>query len=110
MEVHKNILFVRLEGILNKNNVSQLQENVNKLINDNNIKNIVFNFTGLKSIDGYGINAILENYETIKKNNGKSLVCGLENSLIRHRIDNSRFSKYMYEVSDELSAINYIDI
>lgn len=110
IEFHKGILFVRLDGILNKNTVDKLKEEVNTLVKENGIRNIVFNVSNLQSIDCYGINCLLNNYEISKINNGKSLVCGLNNNLVKHRIENSRLLKYMYETSDELSAINMINL
>lgn len=109
-EFHKGILFVRLKGVLNKETIHILKEQVTNLIKANGIRNIVFNINDLKSIDCYGINALLYNYELCRDNHGKSLLCGMNNTLVRHRIENSRLLKYMYETSDELSAINLIEL
>ena len=110
IEFTKGILFIRLNGVLDKSTISQFKNDVNNLIMENGIRNIVFNISGLQSIECYGINALLNNYEVCKNNNGKSLVCGLNNNLVKHRINNSRLLKYMYETSDELSAINIINL
>lgn len=110
MEFRKGILFVRLDGVLVKNTVSHLHKDVTNLIKDNGICNVVFNISGLESIDYYGINALLYNYELCKQNNGKTLLCGINNTLVKHRLNNSRILNYMYETSDELSAINVINL
>ena len=110
IEFSKGILFIRLGGDLDKKTVNKFKEEVNNLIMENGIRNIVFNISGLESIDCYGINALLNNYELCRENNGKSLVCGLNNNLVKHRINNSRLLNYMYETSDELSAINMINL
>ena len=99
MEFRKGILFIRLTGKLDKNTISKLNSEVTELVKDNGIKNIVFNIDGLTSIDLKGINSLLYNYELSKMNDGKTLLCG---------IINSRLLNYMYEVSDELSAIKVI--
>lgn len=109
LEFHKGILFVRLDGILDINTVSKLDNEVTNLIKENGIRNIVFNMSNLNSIDCYGINGLLDNYKISKINKGKSLVCGL-NGLVKQRITNSRLLKYMYEASDELSAVNVINL
>ena len=109
LEFHKGILFVRLDGILNKNTVDKLDDEVTNLIKENGIRNIVFNISNLNSIDCDGINGLLNNYEICKSNNGKSLVCGL-NGLVKQTINNSRLLKYMYEATDELSAVNVINL
>lgn len=110
MEFRKGILFVRLYGVLVKNTISKLHKEVTDLIKDNGVCNVVFNIKGLDSIDCYGINALLYNYELCKQNNGKTLLCGINNTLVKHRLNNSRLLNYMYEISDELSAINAINL
>lgn len=110
MEFRKGILFVRLEGNLTKKTVDKLNNEVTSLIKDNGIRNIVFNISNLTTIDIKGINMLLYNYEICRNNNGKSLVCGVSNDLVRERIKNSRLLKYMYEASDELAAINIINL
>jgi len=57
-----------------------------------------------------GINALLYNYEIVKANNGYGCLCGINNSLVRQRIQNSRLLKYMHETSDEIGAINIINL
>lgn len=109
-EFRKGVLFIRLEGVLTKDTVSQLNEEVTTLIKENGIRNIVFNIERLNVIDLKGINSLLYIYEIVSRNNGKGLVCGIKNSLVSHRIKNSRLLKYMYETSDELSAINVINL
>lgn len=110
MEFRKGILFIRLEGILNKETVVKLNDEVTSLVKDNGVRNIVFNMQGLNSIDMKGINSLYYNYELCRKNNGKSLLCGVSNSLVSHRIKNSRLPKYMFETSDELSAISVLNL
>lgn len=110
MEFRKGILFVRLIGVLNKKTVSKLHKEVTELIKDNGVRNIVFNVNELESIDYYGINALLYNYELCRISNGKTLLCGINNTLVKHRLSNSRILNYMYETADELSAINVINI
>lgn len=109
-EFRKGILFVRLKGNLNKNTIGKLQNEVTDMIKDNGIRNVVFNVSELNTIDIKGINSLLYNYELCKGNNGQSLLCGLNNSLVRHRVENSRLLKYMSETSDELSAFNIINL
>ena len=110
MEFRKGILFVRLNGVLDKNTVNILNEEVTSLVKDNGIRNLVFNISGLTSIDMKGINALLYNYELCKQNNGQSLLCNIENTLVKHRIKNSRILKYMNETSNELTAISLLNL
>lgn len=110
MEFHKGVLFVRLFGILNKNTIDKLSNEVTNFIKENGIRNLVYNIENLTQIDCYGINALLNDYEVCKKNNGKALVCGINDKVVKHRINNSRLLNYMYEASNELTALNIINL
>lgn len=110
MEFHKGILFIRLSGFLNENTINKLNSEVTDFIKENGISNIVYNVSNLKQIDCYGINALLNSYEACKSNKGKSLLCGMNDAIVKHRIKNSRLLNYMYETSDELSAVNIINL
>lgn len=110
IEFHKGILFIRLDGELTKNTINKLKTDVTNLIKEHGIRNIVFNMSNLNTIDCYGINALLNSYEICRSNNGRSLVCGINDNVIRHRIKHSRLLNYMNETADELTAINMINL
>ena len=108
-EFRKGILFVRLRGHLNKDTINKMNKRVTKIVKENGIRNIVFNFTNLKSIDIKGINTIFYNYELCKSNDGRSLMCG-NNDNIRKKLKKSRLINYVYETTDELSAMNILNL
>lgn len=103
-EYRKGVMFVRLKGILNKNNVKELNEKVTKLVNTVGIRNLVFNFNDLKDIDSKGINALLYNYEIIKRNGGNMFLCTSKYDLI-DKLKRFHILKYMGIINDELKAI-----
>ena len=109
MEFRRGILFIRLSGDLTKKTVNQLKTEVTDLIKDNGIRNIVFNMNNLNKIDLAGISNLYYNYEISQNNHGKSLICGVKNSIVKDRITKSRLMHYMCEISDELSAFKVID-
>ena len=106
VEFRKGILFVRLEGELTKKTYLKLDQEVTSLIKDNGIRNVVFNIENLTKIDIKGINSLYYNYEICNYNNGKIMVCGLKDDKIKNRFKHSRLLNYMYEISDELAAID----
>ena len=108
-EFRKGILFVRLKGHLNKDTINKLNKRVTNVVKENGIRNVVFNFTNLKSIDIKGINTIFYNYELCKNNQGMSLFCG-NNDNIRNKLKKSRLINYIYEIKDELSAIRILNL
>ncbi|MBQ9071999.1 MAG: STAS domain-containing protein [Bacilli bacterium] len=108
-EFRNGILFVRLRGHLNKDTIYKLNKRVTKVVKNNGIRNIVFNFSNLKSIDVKGINAIFYNYELCRDNEGRSLMCG-NNDKIRGKLKRSRLVNYVYETQDELSAMRILNL
>ena len=67
-----------------KDTVYKLNSKVTQVVKKGGIRNIVFNFSNLKSIDIKGINCIFYNYELCKNNEGRSLFCG-NNDNIRNK-------------------------
>lgn len=110
MEYRKGILFVRLTGTFNNETSPKVEKEVSQMINQGGIKYLVFNIENVNYIDMSGIDAMMKNYDMICENKGKAIVCGLNNELVRYRIENSRLLKYMYETSNELSAFNIIQL
>lgn len=107
-EYREGIMFIRLKGELTKETVNKLDKKVTNKIENSGICNLVFNVTNLKLIDYKGINKLLYNYEIVKKNKGKILLCG-NNLNIKNRLKKSRILNYIYEISDELYAIKYLN-
>ena len=108
-EFREGIFFVRLKGSLNKDTIYKFNKRVTNIVKKGGIRNIVFNFINLKSIDIKGINTIFYNYELCKNNEGKSLMCG-NNDYIRGKLKKSRLINYVYEVVDELNAMKILNI
>ena len=99
MEYKSGVLFVRLMGSLNKLTSYKLVDTLIPIIESQGIKNLVYNFTELNSIDEVGSNTLLLGYNAILNNNGKVLVV------------NNRFNlEYFKEVNNELSALNILKI
>lgn len=107
-EFRRGVLFVRLKGSLTSKEVPYLNEEVTKLLKKLKMHNVVFNISGLKEIDLDGVNALLNNYKMCRRLNGISMLCG-GNTKIREYINNSKVSS-MYQIKDELAALNIIRI
>lgn len=110
MEFRKGILFVRLNGDFSADNCKILDKQLMPLISNNEIRFITFNITGLDNIDLNGINTILKYNKLLSKINGKATICGVDNDVVKVRVHNSKVPYYMFETSDELGAINYINL
>lgn len=110
MEFRKGILFVRLYGDFSANNCYLLDDKLEPLIAGDNVRFIAFNVSGLEMIDLEGIDTIIKYNQALSKIEGKILICGIDNDSIRKKIHSSKALSYMFETSDELGAINYINL
>lgn len=110
MEFRKGILFIRLLGELTSKTVFVLNREVTKVIEEYRISNLVFNVDGLSEIDDTGIRALYDNYKIARENHGTVLVCGLHEDETKKRLKQSNILNYVYEISDELSAIDQVKL
>lgn len=108
-EFRRGVLFIRLSGELTKRTIKYLDSEVTTLIRDNGIRNVVFNVSNLSKLDLKGVSRLFYNYELCKKNRGVSLLCCIDNSNIHDKIESTRLFQYMTDLSDELSAFNFIE-
>ena len=99
MEYKSGVLFVRLIGSLNKLTSYKLTDTLIPIITSQGIKNLVYNFDELKSIDEVGNKTLLLGYNAILRNGGNVLV-----------VENKFNIEYFKEVNNELSALNILKI
>lgn len=96
IEFTRGILFIRLQGVLNKNNSKTISNAVTKLLNDGGIRMLVFNTEEL-TIKSNSLFNICN--KIIKENDGKMLICS----------NNISLKNYEF-VSDELTAMRRLSI
>ena len=108
-EYRKGILFVRLNGRLNKKTVIKFNNDVIKMVKENGIRNVVINMVNLKELDFRGINSLFYIYEIVRNNKGKLVICEI-NSLVKERIKKSHLLNYTVKISNELEVYNMIEI
>ena len=71
MKYNDGILYVSLEGVLNRNTSYKINNYLLPVIIKRNIKNLVYNLDNINNIDEHGIDAILNTKCAIKNNRGK---------------------------------------
>ena len=108
-EYKRGILFVRLQGVLNKNTSVKLNELLECVIIKAGVKYLMINFEQLDSIDEIGLEVINENCLRLINSGGKLLTCGYNDSLSLI-IENSSFNNLIYKTNDEIGAFNIISI
>ena len=99
LEYRENILFIRIIGILDKNNINILDEELDNIINKLGICNIVFNLELVSSIDIVASNKLYNWSNIINKGEGVSYFCGTNNLDITN----------INIINNELSAIKLIN-
>ena len=105
MEYNHGILFVRLDGILNRSTSYKVNNYLIPVILKHKIKYLVFNLFLLEHIDEAGLNSILNTKCAIKTNKGKMYICETPNEYIR------MFKKAgLKETSSELTALKILKI
>lgn len=104
---YKGILFVRLDGKLNKDTKEQLNREVITLQQTVGIKNIVFNIEDLKEIDSCGKDILKNSLNICKNNQGKSYICLGKNKNILNSIKGIFTTKNL--ITDEQSIFDLIN-
>lgn len=104
-EYQKGILFVRINGNLNRRTSSKLNNFLVPAILKHKIKYLVYNLYNLDSIDFIGIEALKKSARAIKVNHGISLICEIPENL-KNSFENIDIKK----TTNELAAIKLINI
>ena len=99
MDYRNGILFVRLKGSLNSCTAYKLLDNLIPIITKQGIKNLVYNFSELVSIDEVGNKSLLMGYDAILDNNGSVLV-----------VENRFNLKYFKEIKNEVAALKILKV
>ena len=110
LEFRKGILFARLQGKLIKDTVVNFQDEVIQLVQKNGIHTVVVNVEELEELDLKGMNALLYCYESCKKNKGTALLCGVTKETIKQRLDKGRVFNYMFQIKNELDALEQVQV
>lgn len=110
MEFKKGILFIRLEGILNKSTKDKFNNEVVALVLKDGIRMIVVNLDKVNSIDYEGIICLMDLNKIVDDNNGRATMCNLTNNNVKSIIRESNCSDLYYETSNELTALGVMKL
>ena len=106
IDVVRGIMFVNLEGELNKKTVSLFEDEINYLVYKQGMHLFVFNFNNLNNIE-YGMVEYIQNkIIEIFLNCGKVAICGL-NEIKKKLFGN--FDRFLF-VNNERDAFEYLYI
>ncbi len=110
MEFKKGILFIRLDGLLNKKTKETFENNILPIILNNGLKYIVLNLDKVLEIDNIGLECLNSISEIIDGFNGKALICSLTNKKVKKQVEESKYINSFYETNNELTALGVMNL
>ncbi|MBB2181986.1 anti-sigma F factor antagonist [Lachnospiraceae bacterium MD1] len=82
-EIYQRCLVIKLKEELDHHNAIAIREKADKLIDRNNIKHIIFDFSGASFMDSAGIGVIMGRYRKVIFIGGKTAVANVNNTIDR---------------------------
>ncbi len=110
MEFSKGILWIRLDGLLNKTTSNTFDDEVIPVILKHEIKYVVVNLDKVNVIDLKGIESLISLNEVVRSMNGKTTLCSLTNREVKNILNKSEYNNTFYETSNELTALGVMKI
>ena len=105
LEYDKGILFVRLDGVLNRSTSYKVNNYLVPVLLKHKIKYLVYNFYYLDDIDDNGLDALLNTKFAIKNNKGIMYICEVNKDL------NKKIHKlHIKKLDNELTALKTIEV
>jgi stage II sporulation protein AA (anti-sigma F factor antagonist) len=82
-EIYERCLIIRLNEELDHHNAIRIREKADRLIDRNNIKHIIFDFSGAGFMDSAGIGVIMGRYRKVIFIGGKTAVANVNSAVDR---------------------------
>ncbi len=82
-EIRNRCLIIKLQEELDHHNAIQVREKADKLIDRNNIKHIIFDFSGAVFMDSAGIGVVMGRYKKVIFIGGKAAVANVNSTVDR---------------------------
>jgi len=98
--VENQVLFVNLNGELDHHTSEQLRSRLNEVMNESEVKHIIFNLKHLDFMDSSGIGIILGRYKHLVKTNGTVMVIGMK-PIVKKVFDLAGLSRIIHVIEDE---------
>ena len=100
-EIIQRCLVIRLQGDLDHHNAIPIRKKADKLIDRNNIKHIVFDFTDTNFMDSAGIGVIMGRYKKIIFAGGKTVVAN-----VNYTVDRVFNLSGLYKIIDKYDSVD----
>lgn len=83
VEVRNNKLYINMSGEIDHHRAGILREESDEVLNRTYIKEIIFDFTGIRFMDSSGIGLIMGRYRQAGYNNGKVALINVPKNIDR---------------------------
>ncbi|WP_331721842.1 anti-sigma F factor antagonist [Alkalithermobacter thermoalcaliphilus] len=95
-------LIVELHGELDHHVAEEIREEIDAAINQNSIKNVIFNFKNINFMDSSGVGVVIGRYRIVSKLGGKVAITNL-NPQVKRILDLSGMNKIIqiYDTCEE---------
>ena len=108
IEFKKGVLFIRMEGILDKKTSVKTRKEIIPIILKNGFRYVVLNLNSINYIDSYGIELLDEINNLVIKFNGKTTL--IKNKKIENIIKGTLIENVLYKVKNEKSALGVFEL
>ena len=108
IEFRKGVLFIKVDGVLDKKNSSELKRSIIPLLLKNGFKYVVLNLDDVNYIDSYGIDVIDDINNIVIKFNGKTTL--IKNNNIEKKIHGTLIDNVLYRVKNEKMALGVFEL
>ena len=103
MEYKKGILFARLKGIVNDDNILKREDHLSKVVKETGIRFLLINLNDIICPNKYIEDVINRNYKYINNNKGKLIICNSKN-------DYEKTNDDIYEIKEEEEVFNLVKL
>ena len=104
IEFRKGILFIRLKGSLTRKYINKFESDILPVILKQGMKYVVLNLEKTEKIDNYGIESLSNLYEIIKRNDGRTSLCNVNEKIKKYILNSEIYDKY-FNTNNELTAL-----
>ncbi|QEK12460.1 anti-sigma F factor antagonist [Crassaminicella thermophila] len=78
-----NNLVIKLNGELDHHTAEEIRDEIDKEIDNNNVKNIIFDLEDMHFMDSSGIGVVIGRYKKVQKLGGQAAVINMNNRVER---------------------------
>ncbi len=104
LKIDNETLIVEIQGELDHHTAEKIRDEIDYKLNNDKVKNILFDFSGLSFMDSSGIGVLMGRYKKISQRNGQAGVYNI-NSQVRRVFEVSGLLRIFKEFESKEHAL-----